>query len=65
MDRIKVIIGHVERECSVIWRKGDGGGHVVVETDDGKRYIARRKLGAWYELSLPTIAAKLNRLDRR
>jgi hypothetical protein len=64
MERIKVIVDNTERECEVTWNDG-GGSHIVVQTDDGKQIVARRKLGAWYEVSMPTIAAKLNQLDRR
>jgi hypothetical protein len=46
--------------CSVIWSDADKP-HVVAVTPTNRTIIAKRKLGAWSEVALQTIAARLNR----
>lgn len=47
--------------CDILWSEDDGK-HMVVRDDKGRELIAKRSLGAWMELTLHTVAARLNRI---
>lgn len=54
-------------ECTVQWSDPEAGSvpHIVVEDNlGGRRFVAKRTLGAWSEVPLETVAARLNQMRR-
>ena len=47
--------------CRVLWSQPDAM-HIVAE-HNGREFIAKRRHGAWCELSPQSIAATLNRIN--
>jgi hypothetical protein len=58
-DTLRISIRGRDIECRVVWAQIDGE-HIVAQEPNGRQLIAKRRLGAWSEISMATVAAKLN-----
>lgn len=61
-DEIEVVSGNTHHMCRVLWTV-PAARYIVVRKPDGREVIAIRKLGAWMEMAMTDIIARLERLD--